>query len=53
MNEILFEKALSNDAEEMLALQKNAYKSEAIIYNDYFIEPLVQTLDDIIKQFEK
>ncbi|GKU79165.1 GNAT family N-acetyltransferase [Paenibacillus sp. L3-i20] len=46
------EKATIADAGEILALQKLAYISEAEIYNDYTIEPLVQTLEDLQKQFE-
>jgi len=41
-----------NDAEEILALQKLAYQSEAQLYDDYSIPPLTQTLDDINAQFQ-
>lgn len=40
------------DAEEILALQKLAYQSEAARYNDYSISPLNQTLEEIIRQFK-
>ena len=45
---------LSNvsDAEEILSLQKLAYRSEAEIYNDFNIPPLLQTLEEIKKDFE-
>ena len=45
---------LSNvsDAEEILSLQKLAYRSEAEIYNDFKIPPLLQTLEEIKKDFE-
>ena len=46
------EKASVFDAEEILALQKLAYRSEAEIYNDFNIPPLVQTLESIEKDFE-
>ncbi len=41
------------DAHEILLLQKKAYISEAEIYNDFLIPPLVQTLDEIKKEFEE
>lgn len=37
--------------EKILALQQIAYKSEAEIYNDYSIPPLVQTIDEIRSEF--
>lgn len=46
------ERATVLDAEEILALQKLAYRSEAEIYNDFNIPPLVQTLESIQKDFE-
>ena len=39
------------DAAEILALQKLAYQSEAVIYSDWSIPPLTQTLDEIEKEF--
>jgi predicted N-acetyltransferase YhbS len=35
------------DAEAILALQKLAYQSEARIYNDWSLPPLVQSLDSL------
>ena len=46
------ERAMISDAEEILILQKLAYRSEAEIYNDFNIPPLVQTLENIEKDFE-
>jgi ribosomal protein S18 acetylase RimI-like enzyme len=46
------EKATVLSAEEILALQKLAYQSEAEIYNDFNIPPLVQTLVGIQKDLE-
>ena len=46
-----FEQATIDDAHEILALQKLAYKSEAEIYNDFTIPPLHQTLDEIKAEF--
>jgi len=49
---IKIERASVIDAEEILSLQKLAYRSEAEIYNDFSIEPLVQTLEQLQQQFE-
>ncbi|MFX3634786.1 MAG: GNAT family N-acetyltransferase [Candidatus Pristimantibacillus sp.] len=49
---IVIEKATVADASEILALQKIAYISEAEIYNDYSIEPLIQTLESIEQLFK-
>ncbi|HAD04257.1 MAG: GNAT family N-acetyltransferase [Desulfuromonadales bacterium GWD2_61_12] len=40
-----------SDAAEILELQKLAYQSEAIIYDDWSIPPLTQTLDEIKEEF--
>ena len=42
----------SKDMEEILALQKAAYRSEAIIYDDYSISPLHQTIEEIQNEFK-
>lgn len=39
------------DAESILALQQAAYQSEARLYNDWLIPPLVQTLEDLRAEF--
>lgn len=44
-------KATIDDAQEILALQKLAYTSEAEIYNDLTIQPLHQNLDEIKSEF--
>ena len=44
-------KANIEDAGPILKLQKVAYHSEAAIYNDFSIPPLVQTLEEIRKEF--
>jgi GNAT superfamily N-acetyltransferase len=41
------------DAEEILALQKVAYESEAQRYSDWTIPPLVETLDDVRAHIER
>jgi ribosomal protein S18 acetylase RimI-like enzyme len=45
------EQATIEDAQEILALQKLAYTSEAEIYNDFTIPPLHQTIDEIKAEF--
>jgi GNAT superfamily N-acetyltransferase len=46
------ERAVIQDAPEILALQKLAYRSEAEIHNDFSIQPLTQTLDDLKAEFQ-
>lgn len=46
-------KATKSNAAEILKLQKLAYQSEAELYNDFSIPPLVQSLDDITSQFNE
>ena len=41
------------NAQEILSLQKLAYRSEAEIYNDFTIPPMTQTLEGIKADFEK
>ena len=50
---MIITEANAADAHEILLLQKMAYMSEAEIYNDFLIPPLVQTLDEIEKEFEE
>jgi ribosomal protein S18 acetylase RimI-like enzyme len=40
------------DLKEILALQKLSYKKEAIRYNDFEIQPLTQTMEEIREEFE-
>jgi ribosomal protein S18 acetylase RimI-like enzyme len=49
MNQI--SRADITDVAEILALQKLAYQSEAVIYDDWSIPPLTQTLDEIRREF--
>lgn len=46
------ERANIQDAEEILSLQKLAYISEAEIYNDFNIPPLVQSFEQIESEFD-
>ena len=48
---MIVEQATIDDAQEILALQKLAYQSEAEIYNDFTIPPLHQTLEEIKSEF--
>jgi ribosomal protein S18 acetylase RimI-like enzyme len=49
---MIIEKATVSDAEELLTLQKLAYRSEAEIYNDFRLPPLVQTLESMKEDFK-
>jgi ribosomal protein S18 acetylase RimI-like enzyme len=51
--DIIIKLAAVEDAAEILALQKLAYLSEAAIYNDYTIQPLKQTLEEIREDFKQ
>ena len=44
-------KASVADAAEILKLQHTAYQSEAVLYNDYSIQPLIQTLEELEQEF--
>ncbi|UOQ95442.1 GNAT family N-acetyltransferase [Halobacillus shinanisalinarum] len=44
--------AKPEDASEILHIQKQAYRSEAELYNDYDIQPLQQTVSGVEKDFE-
>ncbi len=50
---MIIERAIISDADEILSLQKLAFISEAEIYNDYNIPPLLQTKDEITDDFNK
>ena len=45
--------ANESDAEEILLLQHKAYQSEAAIYNNYTIQPLKQTLAQVMEEFQE
>ena len=42
-----------NDTEEIYHLQKLVYLSEAEIYNDFSIPPLIQTFDEFLGEFRQ
>ena len=52
MTNVTFEQATLLDAEQILALQKLAYRSEAALYEDDALPPLLQTLEELREEFE-
>jgi len=50
---IKIRKARLEDMEAVLQLQYIAYQSEAAINNDFTIQPLMQTLDELIAEYNK
>ncbi len=44
-------RAVPQDAEAILALQKLAYQSEAKLYNDWSLPPLTQSLESLLEEF--
>ncbi|OGS35354.1 MAG: GNAT family N-acetyltransferase [Elusimicrobia bacterium RIFOXYB2_FULL_49_7] len=48
---MLLERAVIEDASQILEIQKLAYQSEAILYNDSSLPPLTQTIDELRQQF--
>ena len=53
MSHLEITRASEEDAEIILHLQMHAYLSEAEIYNDYSILPLIQTLKEIREEFSQ
>jgi ribosomal protein S18 acetylase RimI-like enzyme len=49
---VIIERATIDDAFDILTLQKLAYQSEAEIYHDDTIPPLIQTLDHLKSEFQ-
>ena len=50
--EIIIKQAIMSEAEDILELQKIAYQSEAELYQDWNIPPLLQTLHQLQLEFE-
>jgi ribosomal protein S18 acetylase RimI-like enzyme len=50
---IAITRAEAPDAPTILALQKLAYQSEAAIYNDWSIPPLIQSLESLAGEFSQ
>jgi len=51
--EYLIIRATEIDAEEILRLQQAAYLSEAVIYRNFTIQPLTQTLEETLAEFRE
>jgi ribosomal protein S18 acetylase RimI-like enzyme len=49
----VIKRASIEDAEKILGLQKHAYISEAEIINDFTIQPLRQTLVEVLSEFRQ
>jgi GNAT superfamily N-acetyltransferase len=49
---LIIKKARETDMDEILRLQHAAYQSEAEIYNDFSIQPLTQTLEQSLAEFQ-
>jgi len=47
------ERATESDMAEILRLQHLAYRSEALIHNDFTIQPLTQTLTEALYEFHR
>jgi ribosomal protein S18 acetylase RimI-like enzyme len=50
---MIIQQANIEDAAEILKLQKLAYQSEAKLYNDYSIPPLIQSLAELEAEFDR
>lgn len=44
--------ANASDAGEILKIQKSAFHQQGVLYNDFRLPPLIQTLDEMIKDFK-
>lgn len=51
--EIIIGKAKKEDMDYILKLQYLAYQSEAKILNDFSIQPLTQTFDEVLEEYDK
>ncbi|MCL2196249.1 MAG: GNAT family N-acetyltransferase [Treponema sp.] len=50
---IKIEKAKPEDMKTILKIQYAAYQSEALLHNDFTIQPLTQTLEESIEEYHK
>jgi ech hydrogenase subunit C len=53
LDEVVYRRAEKADAPEILGLQKTAFQSEAEIYGDDNLPPLLQTLDELRTDFDR
>ena len=47
------EAATEQDLDQILLLQKKAFYGQALIYHDFSLPPLTQTIDDLKKEFRQ
>ena len=52
-NKIKIHKSEETDAADVLRLQYAAYQSEAELNNDFTIQPLTQTVDELLTEYRK
>ncbi|HAK60459.1 MAG TPA: GNAT family N-acetyltransferase [Nitrospiraceae bacterium] len=45
--------AVPEDAEALLALQKLAFHQQGVLYDDFTLPPLTQTLEEMLRDFDK
>jgi len=50
---MVIKRAELTDLQQILELQYLAYQSEAVLYNDFSIPPLKQTIEEIKQEYEK
>ena len=53
LDDVIITEAVPEDVEEILALQKSAFRGEAVIYGEFGIPPLTQTLAEIEAEFSQ
>ncbi len=47
------EAAIEQDLDQILQLQKKAFYGQALIYNDFKLPPLLQTIEDLREEFKE
>lgn len=52
MENVAIGPARVGEAEQILALQRLSYRTEAALYDDWTLPPLTQTLRELVEQFE-
>ncbi|KGE17077.1 GNAT family N-acetyltransferase [Paenibacillus wynnii] len=49
---MIISRAEKTDLKEILDLQYSSYRSEAVLYNDFTIQPLKQTIEELRQEFD-
>ncbi|NIV14476.1 MAG: GNAT family N-acetyltransferase, partial [Aliifodinibius sp.] len=49
---MIITRATIDDAEGILTIQKLAFQSQAELYNDYSLPPLIQSIEELKTDFE-